>query len=90
MTFMVENLDSLDVSLTKLEVTMIRRDGTREAGDDSGGVFRDCLSEFWKDFYLKYTSGEGEVKVPQVVHTMMDKRWPCAVEDQPQIGNIRD
>ena len=45
-----------------------------ENGEDSGGVLRDCLTEFWETFYLRYTVGD-KVKVPITVHTLGSKEW---------------
>ena len=45
-----------------------------ENGEDSGGVLRDCLTEFWETFYLRYTVGD-KAKVPTTVHTLGSKEW---------------
>ena len=45
-----------------------------ENGEDSGGVLRDCLTEFWETFYLRYTVGD-KAKVPITVHTLGSKEW---------------
>ena len=40
----------IDVQAHKIQVKVMN-----EQGEDSGGVFRDCLSEFWKTFYQRHT-----------------------------------
>lgn len=45
-----------------------------ERGEDSGGVFRDAMSEFWETFYLKHTDG-ADVKIPTTVHIMKQEEW---------------
>ena len=72
--WMVLNDQKVELGFTKLEVTLLRTNGKKETGEDNGGVLRDSLSEFWADFYLKYTCGD-LTKVPEVVHTMGEQRW---------------
>ena len=45
-----------------------------ENREDSRGVLRDCLTEFWETFYLRYTVGD-KAKVPITVHTLGSKEW---------------
>ena len=45
-----------------------------ERGEDSGGVLRDALTEFWETFNMQYTEGF-ESKVPITVHTMQYEDW---------------
>ena len=45
-----------------------------ENGEDSGGVLRYCLTEFWETFYLRYIVGD-KAKVPITVHTLGSKEW---------------
>lgn len=72
--------NEFDLRNDTINVTMIGSNGIREKGEDTGGIFRDALSEFWQTFYLKYTMGEGEMKVPVVVHTMNGKKWEAVAQ----------
>ena len=47
--------------------------GQLEEGEGSG-VFRDCLTEFWGDFYCKCTLGTN-VKTPYVRHEYQAEEW---------------
>lgn len=53
---------------------MIMPNGVSEAAEDTGGVLRDAVAEFWETFYSSYTTGN-HVKVPAIVHTMTSERW---------------
>ncbi|XP_061191652.1 uncharacterized protein LOC133199847 [Saccostrea echinata] len=48
-------------------------------GEDSGGVFRDAMSEFWDTFYLKHTEGS-DVKIPTTVHIMKQEEWEAVAK----------
>ncbi|KAL3861531.1 hypothetical protein ACJMK2_007560 [Sinanodonta woodiana] len=75
--FFLEN-SSLDLRGTNIEVEMILPNGQKEAGEDSGGILRDALSEFWHTFYETCTVGN-HIKVPAISHIMTDKHWKaCA------------
>ncbi|XP_061194678.1 uncharacterized protein LOC133202815 [Saccostrea echinata] len=50
-----------------------------EKGEDSGGVFRDAMSEFWDTFYLKHTEGS-DVKIPTTVHIMKQEEWEAVAK----------
>lgn len=50
-----------------------------ERGEDSGGVFRDAMSEFWETFYLKHTEG-ADVKIPTTVHIMKQEEWEAVAK----------
>ena len=55
---------------------IVRRRGTNgvvEAGVGSG-VMKDCVSEFWEEFYSRYTVGN-EVKVPFIRHDVLEDDW---------------
>ncbi|KAL3875921.1 hypothetical protein ACJMK2_033825 [Sinanodonta woodiana] len=57
---------------------MILLNGQKEVGEDSGGILRDALSEFWHTFYETCTVGN-HIKVPAISHIMTDKHWKaCA------------
>lgn len=49
--------------------------GNIEAGDDTGGVLRDTIAEFWDEFYKKCTVGARSVKVPFLRHDFDNKKW---------------
>ncbi len=59
---------------TSVTVTMVLPNGTEEKGEDTGGVFRDALTEFWETFYEKCTVGN-EIKVPTIRHDMNSAHW---------------
>ena len=50
-----------------------------ERGEDSGGVFRDAMSEYWETFYLKHTEG-ADVKIPTTVHIMKQEEWEAVAK----------
>lgn len=45
-------------------------------GQDEGGVVRDCLSEFWHEFYEQCTMGN-TLKVPFLRHDFGKQTWEC-------------
>ena len=49
-------------------------DGKAEMAYDDGGVVRDCLSEFWKEFYEQCTMGN-TFRVPFLRHDFGEKQW---------------
>ena len=53
---------------------MIDQNGKPEAGEYNGGVLRDALTEFWNEFYLRYTLGS-DSKIPVVTHTLDENSW---------------
>lgn len=57
-----------------IQVTMINGRGETEAGQDTGGVFRDTLSAFWFEFFEVCTNGERE-KVPTLREDFKEKEW---------------
>ncbi|XP_032446109.1 uncharacterized protein LOC116737195 [Xiphophorus hellerii] len=56
------------------KIQLVLPDGTPEMGYDDGGVVRDCLSEFWKDFYDQCTTGN-TYKVPFLRHDYGQQQW---------------
>ena len=63
-----------DLRFQKIEIRMIDQNGKPEAGEDNGGVLRDALTEFWNEFYLRYTLGS-DSKIPVVTHTLDENSW---------------
>jgi hypothetical protein len=57
-----------------IHVKMILPDGKEELAEDSGGVLRDALSEFWTSFEKACMSGDA-MKVPAISPNMNDKQW---------------
>lgn len=57
-----------------LQIKMILPNGETESAEDSGGVLRDCLSEYWNSFYTERTT-ENKLKVPVLLHTVNGSRW---------------
>lgn len=62
------------VKIEALKIEMVLPNGEVEQGDDSGGVLRDALSEFWSSFYEKCTVGT-TFKVPYVRHDFAEAEW---------------
>ena len=60
-----------DIILKKVMIaaTVILPNGDKEQADDSGGVMRDILCEFWDIFYEQCTLGS-DVKVPCLLMTL--------------------
>jgi hypothetical protein len=62
---------SLKLTDISIEVSMLLPNGQLEQAEDSGGVWRDALSEYWDTFYKKCTTGNS-VRVPVLRHDMKD------------------
>ena len=58
----------------KILVEMVLPNGEVEIGEDSGGVLRDCLTQFWSDFYSQCAVGQKE-KVPYLRHDFGTEEW---------------
>ncbi|XP_076869719.1 uncharacterized protein LOC143521007 [Brachyhypopomus gauderio] len=69
-------LVSVDDSLVEIE--MVLPNGSTEKGEDSGGILRDALSEYWETFLMKCTTGN-TLKVPMTRHDMKDE-WECVAK----------
>jgi hypothetical protein len=63
-----------DMRRQTLQIKMILPNGETEIAEDSGGVLRDCLSEYWNSFYTNRTTGN-QLKVPVLLHTVNGSRW---------------
>ncbi|KAK0134209.1 hypothetical protein N1851_030221 [Merluccius polli] len=65
----------IDPNITNKDVYIKRKlpNGKLEDGEGSG-VFRDCLSEFWGEFYSKCTLGT-DVKTPYLRHEYQVQEW---------------
>ena len=59
----------INENLHLLEVSMKLPNGKTEEGEDSGGVLRDALSEYWETFHKKCTRGN-LVRIPVIRHDM--------------------
>ena len=57
-----------------IEITMVNGRGNLEMGQDTGGVFRDCLSAFWGHFYQSCSIGEDE-KVSVLINSFQERKW---------------
>lgn len=66
--------DTLEHAQTEVEVKLLLPNGQFEMGHDVGGVFRDCLSEFWQEFYDQCTLGNC-FKVPFLRHDFGKEKW---------------
>ena len=65
-----------DDGLTKadIKIQLVLPDGNIEKAYDDGGVVRDCLSEFWTEFYDQCTVGS-TLKVPFLRHDFGQQQW---------------
>lgn len=61
-----------------LSITMLLPNGTTEMAEDTGGVLRDALSEYWETFFMKCGT-DGDVQVPVLRHDLKDTWEQCAV-----------
>ncbi|XDV52285.1 hypothetical protein PO909_021029 [Leuciscus waleckii] len=66
--------ETLAHTQSDVEVKLLLPNGQFEMGHDVGGVFRDCLSEFWQDFYDQCTLGNN-FKVPFLRHDFGKEKW---------------
>ena len=57
-----------------LVVEMVLPNGKSEVAEDSGGVFRDMLTEFWTTFKEKCTEGSTS-RVPFIRHNLTEFHW---------------
>ncbi|KAJ8309691.1 hypothetical protein KUTeg_011556 [Tegillarca granosa] len=62
-----------EILKTNVEVEMILPNGVSERGQ-GGGVFRDCLTAWWGEFYGQCTLGS-ETKVPFIRHDYQMEEW---------------
>ncbi|XP_073667815.1 uncharacterized protein [Paramisgurnus dabryanus] len=66
--------ESLPHTQSEIEIRLLLPNGQYEMGHDIGGVFRDCLSEFWHEFYEQCTLGNS-FKVPFLRHDFGQEKW---------------
>ncbi len=66
--------ETLAHTQSEVEVKLLLPNGQYEMGHDVGGVFRDCLSEFWHEFYDQCTLGNN-FKVPFLRHDFGKEKW---------------
>ncbi|XP_023656880.2 uncharacterized protein [Paramormyrops kingsleyae] len=59
---------------SQFRIQLVLPNGQHEMAHDEGGVLRDCLSEFWNDFYEQCTMGN-QCKVPFLRHDFAEKEW---------------
>jgi hypothetical protein len=57
-----------------VEASMILPNGVLETGEDTGGIFRDMIAEYWESFYSTRCEG-AELKVPVLAPSIDSKRW---------------
>ncbi|ELU06789.1 hypothetical protein CAPTEDRAFT_205215 [Capitella teleta] len=60
-----------------LHVQMLLPNGVNEAAEETGGVLRDALPEYWETFFTKCSS-DGDVRVPVLCHDMKNTWSLCA------------
>lgn len=59
---------------SRIKIQMILPNGSVEQAQDEGGVTRDCLTEFWEEFYATCTVGK-DCKVPYLRHDFGHQQW---------------
>lgn len=64
----------LNILKIYFQIEMVSPNGDIEMAADTGGVFRDALSEFWGEFYLQCTAGNN-IKVPILRHDFAIDDW---------------
>lgn len=57
-----------------MTITRVLPNGEREIAEDSGGVLRDLLTEYWTSFYELCTLGR-DAKVPSLRHDFGAVEW---------------
>lgn len=70
---MIKAFKDPDILSHSVFIKMRLPNGKLEEGEGSG-VTRDCLTEFWTDFYERCTLG-GDVKVPFIRHDYQCEEW---------------
>ena len=63
-----------DIMNFQIKVIMVDFHGNAEKGVDSGGIFRDAVSNFWKKFYVSCCLGE-RGRVPFLRHDFQADEW---------------
>ena len=66
--------ENMDPYVDVINIDMVMPNGEVEIAEDNGGVFRDCLSQFWCDFYSQCTVGN-TFKVPYLRHDFGREEW---------------
>lgn len=73
LTDLIQAFKEPDILSTEVFIKMRLPYGNLEEGEGTG-VTRDCLTEFWADFYERCTLGGG-VKVPFIRHDFLSEEW---------------
>ena len=71
--FFKDNTD-INPRVDEIQLSLILPNGDIERAEDSGGVTRDVITEFWQDFYECCTLGS-ELKVPTLRHDFEKEDW---------------
>ncbi|XP_030609353.1 uncharacterized protein LOC115797005 [Archocentrus centrarchus] len=71
---LISHFSANDLEDVDIKIQLVLPDGTPEKAYDHGGVVRDCLSEFWKEFYDQCTTGTA-YKVPFLRHDFGQQEW---------------
>ncbi|XP_019209152.1 uncharacterized protein LOC109197829 isoform X1 [Oreochromis niloticus] len=74
MSELISHFSDKDLEDVDIKIQFVLPDGTPEMAHDDGGVVRDCLSEFWKEFYDQCTTGN-VCKVPFLRHDFGQQEW---------------
>ncbi|CAI5655050.1 unnamed protein product [Oreochromis niloticus] len=73
LTDLISAFKDSNIISSEVNIKMLLPNGELEQGEGSG-VLRDCLTEFWMDFYDSCTLGV-EVKVPFIRHDFQCEEW---------------
>lgn len=71
---LVEAVRHREINFQSVQIEMILPNGKSEQAEDIGGVLRDCISEFFRDFYETCTMG-ANYKVPALRHDFQNEEW---------------
>lgn len=71
---LIANFSDDGLGEADIKIQLVLPDGKPEKAYDDGGVVRDCLSEFWTEFYDQCTVGSA-FKVPFLRHDFGQQQW---------------
>ncbi|KAL3978283.1 fumarate hydratase, class II [Sarotherodon galilaeus] len=80
MSELISHFSDKDLEDVDIKIQLVLPDGTPEMAYDDGGVVRDCLSEFWKEFYDQCTTGN--------VHEVHFLRHDFGQQEWESVGRI--
>lgn len=74
MSELISHFTDKDIEDADIKIHLVLPDGTHEKAYDDGGVVRDCLSEFWKEFYDQRPTGN-VYKAQFLRHDFGQQEW---------------